>query len=940
MLKSKYDVLFYSSRQAPRLPKALLCSFAMAFLSCIAVASFFYIYYSVNNTISDYRRQMNAAAYNAQYFFDEREAMLQSMAAAIVHLPGRFSSGQVSEAVPFPEITVYPLRDSDNQQRHGVIMSRRDIAGFDRSKTQLIYTSARTGRTTTVLPAPNPKPGLSSESERQIMTFLSSQVWQMGEDGSLPIAWFNPPGDEEDRLYLYTPVDVDDPQSGWLGLTFCELASSIDLSTLSGGKYDLIDPQGLLALHGNSMHGQKSYWVGRFLVDTFGVTGGRLFPEFLVLRKSVGHGGWSLAYSVPVSQLVKKNLPVLHAVVLVATALIMFVILSLWYLSRRVLQPALSQFSALMDSAALNRKLVETAPIGLALVRGRDAELLFSNELAYSWVQSDRQWFTRISAVDDATGARELTLYDGRTIQLSCTATSWGGEAAILCVLSDVSGLKAVERSLVEAKSMAESANQAKTLFLTTMSHEIRTPLYGILGTLELFALSGLSGQQREYMRTLLHSSSSLLRIVNDSLDLSSIEAGQLTLERAPFSPMELAELVVETYAAKAENKGLHIYTLSDVNVPPLVQGDATRVRQVLDNLINNAVKFTLSGHVVLRLEAGQQYGDTVSLIFQVVDTGVGITSEHLPRLFEPYFRSANKLTGQDSGSGLGLSICSRLAQLMEGRLWAISEHNLGTRFTFEVTLPLAEDSNMPPVPQLLPEPVYVDGAVPEIVNNLCDWLRHWGAQALPFRNVTLSNDSRGILVQTWPPSIHTTHWYGKRIIALPPTLGHEQTTESDTTVITGAYSVTGIGRVVQSMQLDAAPLPAAASDFIGETFGLRLLVVDDSPISHIILREQLELLGCDVVLATNGCDALNLSDILTFDAVLTDLHMPDLDGYEVARKLREQGYEGQIVGLTGNAYQQEKTTGHRAGMNALLRKPLSLSQLRAMLRTIIISRN
>jgi two-component system capsular synthesis sensor histidine kinase RcsC len=515
---------------------------------------------------------MNAAAYNAQYFFDEREAMLQSMAAAIVHLPGRFSSGQVSEAVPFPEITVYPLRDSDNQQRHGVIMSRRDIAGFDRSKTQLIYTSARTGRTTTVLPAPNPKPGLSSESERQIMTFLSSQVWQMGRMAACRSHGLIRQGMKKTD-FTSTPCRCG--RSAIRLVRADLLRTGVQYRPLHAerGKYDLIDPQGLLALHGNSMHGQKSYWVGRFLVDTFGVTGGRLFPEFLVLRKSVGHGGWSLAYSVPVSQLVKKNLPVLHAVVLVATALIMFVILSLWYLSRRVLQPALSQFSALMDSAALNRKLVETAPIGLALVRGRDAELLFSNELAYSWVQSDRQWFTRISAVDDATGARELTLYDGRTIQLSCTATSWGGEAAILCVLSDVSGLKAVERSLVEAKSMAESANQAKTLFLTTMSHEIRTPLYGILGTLELFALSGLSGQQREYMRTLLHSSSSLLRIVNDSLDLSSIEAGQLTLERAPFSPMELAELVVETYAAKAENKGLHIYTLSDVNVPPLVQG-------------------------------------------------------------------------------------------------------------------------------------------------------------------------------------------------------------------------------------------------------------------------------------------------------------------------------------------------------------------------------
>lgn len=939
MSKIKHDVLLYSSRQAPRLPRTLLCLFAIALLCCISVASIFYLYYSFNSTISDYRRQMNAAAYNAQYFFDERESMLQSMAAAIVFLPQGSPTEKTQNLIEIPEVTIHPLEESGDQKKHGVIFTYRDQIELARSKTQLIYTSARTERTTTVFPEQSNVPKITEESEREIVVFLSKQKWLPRDDGARPIAWFNPVGDEEDRLYLYTPVDVTDPKSGWLGLTFRDLASSIDLSTLKGGKYDLIDPQGLRALHGSHMPAQNGYWVGRFIVDTFSVTGGRLFPEYLVLRKSVGHGGWSLAYSVPISQLIKKNMPIFHQVAAIATILSMFVVLSIWYLSRRVLQPALSQFSALIDSEALNRKLVDTASVGLALVRNRDAELLSANELAQTWVQSDREWFKRISTNNEPSTLHELTLHDGRTIQLGCTPTSWGGEPAILCVLSDISGMKYIENSLVEAKSVAESANQAKTLFLTTMSHEIRTPLYGILGTLELFALSGLSGQQREYMKTLLHSSSSLLRIVNDSLDLSSIEAGQLTLENAPFSPIELAELVVETYAAKAEAKGLQIYTISDTSVPHLLMGDATRVRQVLDNLLNNAVKFTLSGHVVLRLNVTQQFGDNVNLVFQVVDTGVGITSEHLPKLFDPYFRSTNKLTGQESGTGLGLSICSRLAQLMEGRLWAISEHGLGTRFTFEVTLPLANDSTMPPMPRLLPEPVYVDGAVPEIVYNLCEWLRHWGAQALPFRSVTTSDNSKGILIQTWPPSVHSANWHGKRIIALPPTLGHEQKIENNT-VITGAYSTVGIGRIVQSIQHSTIPVSPVAPSFIAERFGLRLLIVDDNPISQTILREQLELLGCLVTQACNGNDLFDLPDFLTFDAVLTDLHMPGLDGYEVALKLREKGYGGQIIGLTGNAYQEEKERGYAAGMNSLLRKPLSLSQLRALLRAMNISRS
>lgn len=940
MSKIKYDTRLYSSHQAPRLPKTLLYLFAMALLFCIAVASIFYLYYTVNNTVSDYRRQMNSAAYSAQYFFNKRESMLQSMATAVVLLPKGFQAEKVQDSITFPEVTVHPLSGSGSPKNHGVMLTYKDQVEFARSKTQLIYTSAKTGKTTTVLSSQSDMLRITPESEREIVSFLSDQKWLTGNNGALPIAWFNPTGDEDDRLYLYTPVDVTDPTSGWLGLTFSGITSSIDFSPLQGGKYDLIDPQGLLALHGNHIPGQNVYWVGRSIADTFGVAGGRWFPEYLILRKSVGHGGWSLAYSVPVSQLIKTNLPVFQAVGLMASMLMIFVMLSIGYLSRRVLQPALSQYSALIDSEALNRKLIATAPVGLALVRYRDAELLFFNELTQVWIESDRAWFTRISENNEPSITHEIVLQDGRTIQLSCTPTFWGGEDAILCVLNDISRLKDTERSLVEAKSAAESANQAKTLFLTTMSHEIRTPLYGILGTLELFTLSGLSGQQREYMKTLLHSSSSLLRIVNDSLDLSSIEAGQLTLESTPFSPMELAELVVETYAAKAENKGLQIYAISDTSVPYLLTGDATRIRQVLDNLINNAIKFTLSGHVVLRVYGSQHVSDNVSMVFQVVDSGIGISSEHLPRLFDPYFRPANKLSGQESGSGLGLSICSRLAQLMQGRLWAISERNLGSRFTFEVTLPLANDNNIPPLPNLLPKPVYVDGAVPEIVYNLCEWLRYWGAQALPFRNVTTSDCARGILIQAWPPPVHTSNWRGKRIIALPPTLVHERKSEHDT-IITGAYSVTAIGRIVQAMQHSMIPEALVAIPFVAEKFGLRLLIVDDSPISHMILREQLELLGCTVALASNGHEAINFSDISTFNAVITDLRMPDLDGYEVARRLRKKGYAGKIIGLTGNTCQkEEKERGYAAGMDYQLRKPLSLSQLRALLRTMNKSRS
>lgn len=921
------------TRRAPALVQVLLSLFSAALLCCIIVTIIFYIYFSANSAILTYRHQMNTAASNAQAFFERRELLLQEMAAASINL-AKVDSHPIGQ-VGGVEAKVYPLRDTlvgDNFR--GLLLTQRDIAEFRQNHTHLIYTSKQSQRTTSVLPSQNNLITQIEKNQEWLLRQLSNNDWQRSANGKLPIIWLSSPEKNDDRLFIYMPVDIDNPEAGWLGLTFTGLASDIAFSSVKDGGYILVNPQGIPASYDEHSGMSNSCIAKYFAEDSLSSVGGGILPENLELRTSVGVAGWSLVYCVPLSHLLSQNMPVFQAALVFGLILIILVILSIRYLHRHLAVPALEQFNALLDSELLNRKIVERAPVGLGLVRCRDAELLLSNELVQSWIQIDPDWFSRISTNMRHLTGYELRLSDGRAIQLSCTPASYGGEPVILCVLNDITELKAIESSLVKATRMAESANQAKTLFITTMSHEIRTPLYGILGTLELFSLGGVNDQQREYLKTLQYSSSSLLRIVNDSLDLSSIEAGQLTLENMSFSPMELVERVVTAYAARAESKNLNIYSVCDTDVPAFVMGDEIRIRQILDNLVNNAIKFTYSGHVVLRLHVAGYDKNSVNLIFQVTDTGIGIAPAHLPHLFEPYFRSAEIQMKSVQGSGLGLSICSRLAQIMAGELKAISEIELGTHITFEVALSLAEDSDTAPPIKLLPDPVYVTGAIPEVVSNICSWLRFWGAQAQPYRGGTLLGGNRAVVVRAWPPSIQVVESENKHIVALPLSLNSNKDDLSDIRVAS-AYSVVSIGRAVQAAQQGEGIENPISIPSIPERLNLRLLVVDDNPISQVILREQLNILGCESVIAANGHEALKIKNIDEFDVVLTDLHMPVMDGYHFARELRNSGFYRPIIGLTANAYPDEHHRGYAYGINTLLRKPLSLMQLRVMLYSI-----
>ncbi|CUS14458.1 unnamed protein product, partial [Tuber aestivum] len=418
---------------------------------------------------------------------------------------------------------------------------------------------------------------------------------------------------------------------------------------------------------------------------------------------------------------------------------------------------------------------------------------------------------------------------DGRHLFLSFAPTRYQREEVLICAFSDISERKQVELALQQARTLADAANEAKTLFLATMSHEIRTPLYGVLGTLELLARTDLNSQQRGYLNAIEGSSANLLQLICDVLDVSKIEAGQLSLELSVFSPLELVQEVIQGYAGAAQSKGLQLFACLDPQLPDHVRGDVTRIRQILNNLLNNALKFTESGRIVLRLRLESREGERALLQWQVVDTGKGIAAHDQQYLFEPFFQASGN-ANVVAGTGLGLSICKRLVHLMNGTLRVVSEPGLGSSFTF--ILPLEQ------VDEYADEP----------------WAR------------------------------------------------------------------------AQGIEENRSPTPCEAPAEIN--LNLRLLVAEDNLINQLILRDQLEELGCTVVLAGDGIEALSLWGETAFDMILTDVNMPRMNGYELTEQLRRLGCSLPIIGATANAMLDEAERCLNAGMDHCLVKPFTLRAL------------
>jgi two-component system sensor kinase len=520
------------------------------------------------------------------------------------------------------------------------------------------------------------------------------------------------------------------------------------------------------------------------------------------------------------------------------------------------------------------------------------------------------------------------------------------------------------QRELKEAKEAAEAANAAKSRFLATMSHEIRTPMNGILGMTELALQSNLSANQRNYLTVVKQSGDALLSILNDILDLSKVEAGKMELERIPFQLHETINDAVKLMAVYAYKKRIEILCDVDSHVPVRIQGDPGRLRQILVNLIGNAVKFTDEGEVSVACRWTRDSQGSACLQFAVRDTGPGIPADRQDMIFERFQQSDSSTTRKYGGTGLGLAIASQLVELFEGRIWLESQVGVGSTFYF--TIPVDESHCR------FQDPERMDQVRVMLVSE-SDRIRNILAKAFDDAGASCKCFSK--LSEAWPSLLETSDRpdVGQRLLVIDtdfeqswmqhvttddhraslqklPLLFLVPPTSSSPVALLQDWHIEGEQCLLKPISgfelvryakdyLGCSPNDAIEADDDESEFpSLRILVVDDTEINREITAGFLELFGHRFEMATNGQEAVDAVRQSHFDAILMDIEMPVLDGFEASKKIRSlPGPESSIpiLAMTAHALSGIEFQCLDAGMNGCLTKPIDIERLQKALEKV-----
>ena len=647
---------------------------------------------------------------------------------------------------------------------------------------------------------------------------------------------------------------------------------------------------------------------------------------------------------------------------------------------------------ALEETTREQRVLVDTAPLGIALIRDRrivrcnsrlgeifgTTEEALLGETTEAWYPSHEAFLHYGKAIYEKTDAgevfqEEVLFQRADGVQFWCLVTTRALEVGdpaqgLVALFDDVSAEHAAAEALREAREDAERANRAKSEFLANMSHEIRTPMNAIMGMSYLGLQSAANATERGYFERTYQAAEALLGILNDILDFSKIESGKLSLEWAPFQLEDVIQGLINVIAFRAEEKGLEFLVDVAPTVPHRLVGDSLRLQQVLLNLANNAVKFTEAGEVLLRISVAEEDPEQACLLFEVQDTGIGISEEQQRRLFRAFSQADASTTRRYGGTGLGLAISARLADMMGGAIEVDSAPGEGSTFRFRCTLgkgadqrPLlhASEAGLEALDVLV---VDDNGSAREV---LCGMLSSFGMHPRALADGQAALDALADAEQL--PDVVILDWFmpgldGIEVARrLPEALGpdcevpplimltahgrdHAEAVAGDglfravlgkpvtpSTLLEAIMTARGMAGTVPRQHTDWAEV--STSD-LAAVQGARLLLVEDDPVNQELTTAFLDQAAVSVDIASNGREALECLGRAQYDGVLMDCQMPVMDGYEATRQLRRNpAWEKlPVIALTANAMASDREAVLAAGMNDHIPKPLRIGELFATL--------
>ncbi len=540
-------------------------------------------------------------------------------------------------------------------------------------------------------------------------------------------------------------------------------------------------------------------------------------------------------------------------------------------------------------------------------------------------------------------------------------------------VMNDISELKQSEQNLIIARDDAEEAARAKSAFLATMSHEIRTPMNGVLGMAQLLADTPLDDEQKDYLTVINQSGQALMTIINDILDFSKIEAGHMSIEAIEFDLEKSVHEVCSLLSPKTYDKDVELILNVSAECPRLVRGDAGRIRQILMNLVGNALKFTDKGHVIIQIIPLELTTDqNVRLQFSVIDTGIGIEKDKQKKLFDSFTQADDSTTRKYGGTGLGLSISKQLVELMGGKLEVESEPGKGSRFFFTIELPVVEQRHYLNHQNLQNKRALVVDDHAINLQVLRKQLQHFGMQVFvtskPLQAIEILQQASHrqqpielVILDYMMPEINGAD-FGVQIL-------HDDQIDDCPLVIYTSAATRGDAKRFHDLGFTGYLTKPTLSDLLHDTLecvlgefeknqgqpenivtkyhvmeareidpqsvnlaSLKVLLAEDNPVNQKVARSLLEKHNLDVLVANNGLEAVTLFKTQPFDVVLMDCQMPKMDGYAATQQIIEYQQQQQmdvpVIALTANAMEEDKKRCTESGMRGFLSKPFTADKL------------